>query len=218
MGDEKKATAPDVMEEVGKLLSQIEDNMEWLTPDQYAEAMATVKDAADVAVGVMEKARDAKAKSILDRVGYAGPLERIVLPEPEASEWGTQENSKMSKPIVYIASPHTKGDPCMNTHFQCKVFNQMMDDGLVWPFIPLLTHFQHTVFPRHHQDWIDYDLALLDRFDACVRLSSSFPELDYNVSESSGADGEVERFLELDKPVFYSIDDCYGWVRGLPTT
>lgn len=115
------------------------------------------------------------------------------------------------KPIIYIASPYTKGDPCVNTHFQCKVFDQLMNDGVVWPFIPLLTHFQHTVFPRHYQDWIDYDLALLRCFDGCIRLNATNEEMDYSVSESSGADGEVQAFLNMEKPVFYSIEECYDY-------
>ena len=122
-------------------------------------------------------------------------------------------SDKTTKPIVYIASPYTKGDACINTHFQCKIFDQLMNDGVVFPFIPLLTHFQHTVFPRPYKDWIEYDLALLERFDACIRLDAVNEGLEYNASESSGADGEVARFEEIGKPVFYSIEDCYKWVN-----
>jgi len=119
------------------------------------------------------------------------------------------------KPIVYIASPYTKGDTCINTHFQANIFDRLMDDGIVWPFAPLVSHFQHTVHPRPYQDWIDYDLALCARFDACLRLNAELPELDYFVSESSGADGEVARFQQLNKPVFYSIEACYTWARNV---
>jgi hypothetical protein len=117
----------------------------------------------------------------------------------------------MSRPVVYIASPYTKGDPAINTWFQMKVFHELLDDGVVWPFIPLTSHFMHLQRPRHYQDWIDYDLALLDRFDACLRLDASCPELKYKVSESSGADGEVNRFRALNKPVFYDKVSCYEW-------
>jgi len=94
------------------------------------------------------------------------------------------------------------------------MFDQLMNDGVVWPFIPLLTHFQHTMFPRHYQDWIDYDLALLDRFDACLRLNAKNDELFYTETESSGADGEVARFEELGKPVFYYVEECYEWATS----
>lgn len=118
----------------------------------------------------------------------------------------------MTKPIVYVASPYTKGDAAINTHFQCKIFNQLMDDGKVWPVVPLWSHFQHTVFPRPYKDWIAYDKALLKLYDACLRLSAEIPELNYSESESSGADGEVEYFQTAGKPVFYSIEELYRWV------
>jgi hypothetical protein len=122
--------------------------------------------------------------------------------------------STRTRPVVYIASPYTKGDPAINTHFQCRVFNQLMDDGIVWPVVPLWTHFQHTVFPRKYQDWIDYDLALLDRYDACIRLDAVVPELDYKSTESSSADGEAAAFAAMGKPVFRSVEDCYAWVAA----
>lgn len=117
----------------------------------------------------------------------------------------------MTRPIIYIASPYTGGDPAMNAHFQCKVFNQLLCDGLVWPVAPLWSHFQHVVFPRPYHEWIDYDQALLHLYDGCLRLSAILPELSYCQADSSGADAEVETFLSLDKPVFYSIEDLYRW-------
>jgi hypothetical protein len=118
------------------------------------------------------------------------------------------------KPVVYIASPYTKGDPAINAHFQCRAFNELMAEGIVWPVAPLWSHFQHTVFPRPYQDWIDYDLALLARYDACLRLDAIVQELNYCVSESSGADGEVKFFQEVGKPVFYHTDHLYEWAIG----
>ena len=117
------------------------------------------------------------------------------------------------KPIVYIASPYSKGDPCINTHFQCKIFNDLMNDGFVWPIIPLLSHFQHTVFPRPYKDWIEYDLALIPLYDACLRLDVVIG--DYIVKESSGADGEVALFNKLNKPVFYDKEALYKWAKDL---
>lgn len=119
----------------------------------------------------------------------------------------------MSKPIVYIASPYTKGDPAINTYCQMRAFHELMDDGLVWPVVPLMSHFLHLARPRPYQDWIDYDLALLDRYDACLRINAKYGAMDYLVTESSGADGEVKRFREAGKPVFYSKEALYRWVR-----
>lgn len=119
------------------------------------------------------------------------------------------------KPFVYIASPYTKGDPAINTHFQCSIFDRLMNDGIVWPIIPLLTHFQHTVFPRPYTDWIAYDLATLPLYDACIRLNAVNDKLGYCITESSGADGEVASFRSQGKPVFFSIEECYEWARKL---
>jgi len=116
------------------------------------------------------------------------------------------------KPVVYIASPYSKGDPAINTHFQCKIFDRLLTDGKVLPIAPLWSHFQHTVFPQPYQMWIDYDQDLLPLYDCCLRLNAVVPNVEYDISESSGADAEVATFERLDKPVFYSIEDLYKWV------
>lgn len=121
---------------------------------------------------------------------------------------------KSLKPYVYIASPYSLGDKCINAHFQCKIFDELLTDGLVLPIAPLWSHFQHTLFPRSYQDWIDYDNAMLPLYDACLRLNVVYDELDYLQQVSSGADGEVNYFITHDKPVFYSKNDLYVWVRN----
>jgi hypothetical protein len=118
-----------------------------------------------------------------------------------------------ARPVVYIASPYSKGDPAINTHFQCKIFDQLMNDGIVWPVAPLWSHFQHTLFPRPYADWVAYDAAMIPRYDACLRLNAEYPELKYTETQSSGADKEVAQFQRLGKPVFYSIEDLYKWAK-----
>lgn len=116
------------------------------------------------------------------------------------------------KPIVYIASPYTKGDVAINAHFQCKIFDQLLSDGRVLPVAPLWSHFQHVLFPRPYEDWIRYDQEMLHIYDCCLRLSAQLPALSYCQMESSGADAEVEAFKKMDKPVFYSVSDLYKWL------
>lgn len=118
----------------------------------------------------------------------------------------------MRKPIVYIASPYSNGDPVKNTHFQCKTFDRLLSDGKVWPVAPLWSHFQHILFPRPYLDWIAFDQALLPLYDACLRLNADLPELNYAESRSTGADNEVAYYQSVGKPVFHSIDDLYKWV------
>ena len=120
----------------------------------------------------------------------------------------------MDKPIVYIASPYTQNDPAINTHFQCQIFNQLMDDGKVWPIAPLWAHFQHTLFPRPYLDWVNYYKALLKLYDACLRLNAEYRPMNYRETQSAGADGEIEYFLSVRKPVFYSIEELYAWAAG----
>lgn len=117
------------------------------------------------------------------------------------------------KRTVYIASPYSKGEPAMNAHFQCRIFDQLLTDGRVLPVAPLWSHFQHILFPRQYQDWISYDQAMLRLYDCCLRLPAEIPELGYHQNESSGADAEVQTFIEMGKPVFYSIADLYDWER-----
>lgn len=120
----------------------------------------------------------------------------------------------MAKPIVYIASPYTKGDVAINAHFQCKMFDRLLGDGKVLPVAPLWSHFQHVLFPRPYEDWIKYDQDMLHLYDCCLRLSAEIDELGYKQQESSGADAEVEAFIRMKKPVFHSIEELYLWVDG----
>lgn len=122
------------------------------------------------------------------------------------------ETNMSDKPVVYIASPYTGGDVAMNTHFQCKIFDLLLTDGKCIPVAPLWSHFQHTLFPRPYEDWIEYDQSMLRLYDACIRLNSEITSVSYEQVESNGADAEVETFLKLERPVFYSIEDLYKWI------
>lgn len=119
------------------------------------------------------------------------------------------------KPIVYICGAYSKGDPCINVHFQIMEFNKFLDDDIVTPFIPLLSHFTHTVYPRSYEDWIKYDLEMLRACDACIRMNPKLDRLDYEEVNSSGADGEEDWFREHNKPIFYNVQELYVWVKGL---
>jgi hypothetical protein len=121
----------------------------------------------------------------------------------------------MSRPFVYIASPYTQGDVAINTHFQCEIFNRLLDDGRVWPVAPLWAHFQHTIFPRPYQDWVAYDNAFLHLYDACLRVNPVYPDWNYQETRSSGAENEVKYFESAGKRVFTSIEELYAWADTL---
>lgn len=97
---------------------------------------------------------------------------------------------------VYIASPYTIGDQAKNVKRSMECANMLIDNGFV-PFIPLLSHFQHMVYPRSYDEWINYDLSWIESCDAVIRLKG----------ESKGADLEVEHAKKLGIPVFISIGE-----------
>ena len=100
------------------------------------------------------------------------------------------------KTKVYIASPYTVGDVAVNVKRQLDAANMLMDLGFT-PFVPLYSHFQHMVHPRPYQEWLYLDLEWLPVCDVILRLPG----------ESKGADIEVQKAKELNKPVVYSIDE-----------
>lgn len=111
------------------------------------------------------------------------------------------------KPVVYIAGPYSKPDPCVNTHVAMTWWDKLYSSGIVAPICPHWSHLQHTHSPREYQEWIDYDLQLLHVCDALLRIPG----------ESSGADGEVTRMTELGKPVFHSepsMREFWEWCRA----
>lgn len=116
---------------------------------------------------------------------------------------------------VYIASPYTKGDPAINVRTQLMAFDALLDLGVV-PVAPLFSHFQHLFLPRAYQDWIDLDLEVIQRCDACLRLPAAAEVKNgqpYYQWESSGADGEVAEFVRLGRPVFHLIDEIREWLK-----
>lgn len=120
----------------------------------------------------------------------------------------------MPKPFVYISSPYSQGIPANNVRFQCTIFDQLLGEGRVIPVAPLWSHFQHLLYPQAYETWLQYDLALIDRMDACLRLAATEPWLNYEQWISAGAEREVARFKELNRPVFYNLTTLYDWVRN----
>ena len=119
----------------------------------------------------------------------------------------------LKKPLVYIASPYTKGDPAINTRFQCEMFHKMWMDGIVTPFAPLWSHFQHILFPISYEEWVDYDNQIIPRCDALIRLIADYRPINYRQRDSSGADAEVDLARALNIPTFTDIEALYQWAR-----
>lgn len=122
----------------------------------------------------------------------------------------------MGKPLVYIASPYSNGDPAMNVKFQMHMFDILMNRGLCVPVAPLWAHFQHIHTPRHYEDWVNYSLAIASRCDACLALDVVLyygdPIKAYQVHDSRGRDKEVQQFVDQKKPVFFHEDFLHDWI------
>lgn len=104
-------------------------------------------------------------------------------------------------PLVYVAAPYTRPDPVENTNRLIRAVNRIADDGVVTPFAPHLTLLWHLVEPRPLEFWYAYDLAVLKRCDAVLRLPG----------DSTGADREVAFAESRSIPVFLEVNALYRW-------
>jgi hypothetical protein len=107
----------------------------------------------------------------------------------------------MRKPLVYIAAPYTHPDPAENTHKAIRMADELVRHDFV-PFIPHLNLLWHLVSPRPPDFWYEYDLRILERCDAILRVPG----------ESIGADREVQVARESGIPIFYSVKEILIWM------
>lgn len=108
--------------------------------------------------------------------------------------------------LVYIAGPYTHPDPVDNTRTAMEAANRLMDSGVCVPHIPHLTLFWHLHTPRPVGRWYAYDLEILGRCDAVLRL----------LGASVGADNEVEYAGEHGIPVFHEVEKLFDWCARKP--
>lgn len=106
------------------------------------------------------------------------------------------------RPLVYIAGPYTRPDPVSNTHRTIMAAEDLHDSGLVTCVVPHTTLLWHAIAPHDDvEHWYEYDLAVLKRCDALLRLPG----------DSSGADNEVAFAEEHGVPVFHDRDHLLSW-------
>lgn len=92
-----------------------------------------------------------------------------------------------TRPLLYVAGPYTHADPVENTHRVVKVATVVYERTQWVPVVPHLTLLWHLVDPQPVEHWYAYDIHLLSRCDAVVRLPGP----------STGADRELEAAAEL---------------------
>lgn len=98
------------------------------------------------------------------------------------------------EPMVYLAGPYTNPDPVANTSHAITVANYIEEMFGVAVVVPHLTLLSHLIIPRNIDHWYAYDLQILARCDALVRIPGA----------STGADNEVEFAKGRGIPVFFS--------------
>jgi hypothetical protein len=97
-------------------------------------------------------------------------------------------------PLVYIAGPYSQPDPVLNTRAAIDWAEQVAKLAAV-PVVPHLSHLWHLISPHDYEWWLAYDLAILARCDALLRIPGNSP----------GADREVEWAGEHGIPVARSL-------------
>ena len=97
---------------------------------------------------------------------------------------------------VYVASPYSIGDPLTNVRRQIDAGEELINAGF-YPYLPLLSHYQHVVHPHSYETWCRLDDAWIPCVDALLRLPG----------ESKGADREVALAEKLGIPVFYLVGE-----------
>lgn len=90
-----------------------------------------------------------------------------------------------AKPLVYVAGPIT-GNPWGCVRQATTAFGLIRSAGCT-PFLPQLSVLHEMVDPLPYEDWMSYDLDVIARCDALVRLDG----------DSDGADREVLAASEL---------------------
>jgi len=129
-----------------------------------------------------------------------------------------KEEEKYRKPLVYIASPYTKGIKKRNLEAHYNEFIYLNSTGLVTPIAPLANEAIHQASPQSYQYWIDYDLELVSRCDAVLAIDAVVTDCDghiiYHVFESEGRDNEVRTAREQGIPVFTNRLPLLTWALG----
>lgn len=91
----------------------------------------------------------------------------------------------MSRPIVYLSGPLSKGDRSLNVFQFMQAHELLMDAGFA-VYNPGLTAMLPWAWEKKHEDWIASDLPLVEKSDFVLRLPG----------ESVGADMETDHALK----------------------
>lgn len=113
--------------------------------------------------------------------------------------------STLRKPLVYIAGPFSWGDHALNVNRAARCWRRLHDTGIVTPLCPHWSMTQQLIDPMPTEAWYAYDIELLLRCDAVLRLSGP----------SEGADREQKIAESRGIPVFIDERELVAWARPL---
>jgi hypothetical protein len=104
------------------------------------------------------------------------------------------------KTKVYIASPYSCGGTAVNVRRQIESAHELYQQGFTC-HVPLLSHFEHMLFPKPYEFWLKNDLEWINVCDCMLRLPG----------DSIGADIEVSEFSKSGKPIFNSVEEVVNF-------
>lgn len=110
----------------------------------------------------------------------------------------------VDRAFVYCAAPYQFPDPVENTHRTVKVADRLDSTGIITAYVPHISLLWHLIVPHDADFWYSYDLAVLNRADALLRLPGV----------SVGADNEVQFAEDHNIEVFWEIDDLIAWAES----
>lgn len=103
---------------------------------------------------------------------------------------------------VYIAGPYTHDDPIENAR-KAILAAEEVQSAMPWllPIVPHNNLIWNLVAPHSLEHYYAYDLRILERCDALLRIPGFSP----------GADAEVAFAKDLDIPCFWEMKDLFVW-------
>jgi hypothetical protein len=119
--------------------------------------------------------------------------------------------------LIYLAAPYSLGDQALNVRSQIRNFSELLDEGIVIPYAPLLTHFVHMLHPKSYDAWLSHCLNMLARMDAVLLLPAIEESVDYRQEESKGVQIELAFCAANKIPVFRNKETLYNWVTQTST-
>jgi hypothetical protein len=115
------------------------------------------------------------------------------------------------KPLIYIASPYTKGDMILNIRHQINVFDELKREGIVTPISPLIYAFVEITHPDKYENWMNYDLDLIEHCDGVYVTNTEVGDYIQLAADSKGVKMEIKHALENTIPVWYNKKDMYWY-------